>query len=157
MVANTDIQTPQTTMFLGMHRFKWLAPEASTNGSFSCADITVRAGGEPPPHTHTREGQAFLLPEGEVTFRVGDRVIRTRPGDFLWAPRNVEHAFELHTPSARMIEMSTPGGLENAFLALSRPALDDEPLPELQGPPPAEAIEALVSKFGEYGISFSMP
>ena len=54
-----------------------------------------------------------------------------------------------------MIEMSTPGGLEESFFARSVPDSGGE-LPELQGPPPKEAIDALVTTFSKHDIAFAM-
>jgi quercetin dioxygenase-like cupin family protein len=74
-----DITLPADTLFLGVHRFRWLATAASTGGTFSCADIVAVRGAEPPRHTHTREDQAFVLLEGAVTFTVGDERIDAEP------------------------------------------------------------------------------
>lgn len=154
MMKATDTQIDDT-LFLGMHRFRWLATAESTGGVFSCAQITALRGGEPPPHTHHREDQAFLVTDGRVTLTVGDETRSLGAGELMWCPKGVQHAFAIETERATMIEMSTPGGLEGAFLELSMPNEVGADLPPLQGPPPAEAIEALVTTFGRYGIEFA--
>lgn len=156
MSISTDVNLPADTLFLGMHRFRWLATAASTGGTFSSVEITARKGGEPPAHTHRREDQAFYVIDGHVTFMVGDEVIDGRPGSMVWAPRGVRHGFTILTDTVRMLEMSTPGGLEGAFLELSVDNPAGEVGPALAGPPPAEAVEALVNTFGRYEIDFAL-
>lgn len=156
MTIATDVHLPADTLFLGMHRFRWLATAASTEGRFSSVEITARKGGEPPAHTHGREDQAFYVIDGHVTFTVGEETIDGRPGSMVWAPRGVRHGFVIHSDTVRMLEMSTPGGLEGAFLEMSvdNPAGEVGPAPT--GPPPAEAVEALVATFGRYDIEFAL-
>lgn len=98
---------------------------------FSCAEITALRSGEPPAHTHHREDQAFMVLDGEVDFTVGDNTRRLRNGDLMWCPKGVRHHFAIVTERARMIEMSTPGGLEGAFLAMSAPNERGADLPPL--------------------------
>jgi len=55
--------------------FTWLARAEDTHGAFSLVDIQGRAGAEPPPHTHSREDEAAFVIEGEITFRVGEKIM----------------------------------------------------------------------------------
>lgn len=153
----TALLDSNDTLFLGMHRFRWLATAESTGGVFSCAEITALRGGEPPAHTHRREDQAFLVLDGEVDFTVGDETRHLRSGDLVWCPKGIRHAFAITTERARMVEMSTPGGVEGAFLALSAPNDRGDDLPPLAGPPPVEAIQALVDTFGRFDVTFELP
>jgi quercetin dioxygenase-like cupin family protein len=156
MLQAPDLELPSSTVFLGAHRFRWLATAASTGGSFSCAEITARRGTEPPPHAHSLEDQAFFVLDGEITFMVGEAEHHAHPGGFVWAPRGVPHGFTIHSETATMLEMSTPGGLEDAFLALSD-ADDGAELAPPAGPPDPAQLDTLVSTFGRRGVAFRMP
>src|SRR5262249_11478638 len=85
-------------------------------------------GGPPPPanppmHVHHEADESFVVLEGEVDFYLGDAAPRTaRPGDFVFGPRGVPHRFEVRTPEARILVLSTPGGGERFFRAMGEPA-----------------------------------
>jgi hypothetical protein len=62
------------------------------------------------------------------------------------------HAFEVQNEKAEVLMWMTPGILDEWFWDNSIPAPDMKPLPLLQGPPPAEAIEHFVKTLGDYGV-----
>lgn len=132
----------------------FLAEGKDTDGRFSLGEGLASKGAEPPPHTHTREDEAYYLLEGEITFRVGGQTIEAKPGDYVWLPRGIEHSFELKTSQARALVVLTPAGLEEAFKQLGEPA----PSPTL--PPPSEKppnVEEIVAVFNSYGVEFAPP
>ena len=60
----------------------WLAEGKDTDGSYALAEVVIPKGvGEPPPHTHTREDEAYYIhslyppttPEQGQAARYGDR------------------------------------------------------------------------------------
>ena len=59
----------------------WLAEGKDTDGQFSLVEAVIPKGTEPPPHTHTREDEAFYLLEGGITFRLGGQTMEAGPGD----------------------------------------------------------------------------
>ena len=152
-------RTDETTAewYLEAHMFTWLAEGAQTGGQFSLAEIEIRAGAEPPPHTHSIDDEAWYVLDGEITFIVGDQVIQATRGDFVWTPRGVQHAFQVTTPAARLLMLVTPAGAEEVFHAMSRPAPAAELPPAPQGPPPAEAIDAMLRLFDTKGVRFAIP
>ncbi|WP_169405678.1 cupin domain-containing protein [Deinococcus apachensis] len=85
-----------------------------TGGAFALVEECVQAGLEPPPHLHTHEDETFYLLEGEVEFQVGDRRHRATPGDCVFLPRGLPHAFKLRSPTARLLVLLTPGGVRTA-------------------------------------------
>ena len=131
-----------------------LAEGKDTDGRFSLGEGLAPKGADPPPHTHTREDEAFYLLEGEITFRVGGQTIEAKPGDYVWPPRGIEHSFEVKTSQARALVIYTPAGLEEAFKQLGEPA-QSPTLP----PPPKEApdLEKIVAVFNAYGVEFAPP
>src|ERR1700712_939810 len=46
-----------------------------------------------PPHTHTREDELSYILEGELTFEIGDEVVRAGAGSYVLKPRGVCHTF----------------------------------------------------------------
>jgi quercetin dioxygenase-like cupin family protein len=156
MLSAPDVTVPFDTLFLGVHRFRWLATAADTGGAFSCCEILAVRGGEPPFHTHQLEDQAFFVLEGEVDVHVGEETVAAGPGDLVWLPRGVRHSFAIRSETVRLLEMSTPGGLEDAFLALSVPD-DGTAVVTPDVPPSPEQIQALVEAFGRRDIAFELP
>jgi quercetin dioxygenase-like cupin family protein len=100
-----------------------------------------------PVHTHTREDEHSWIIEGEIGMQLGDQVITARPGDFVFKPRDVPHAFWNATDKpARMLEIISPAGFERYFEEIA-------PLLNTGGPPDLEALGALREK---YGLSMDM-
>ena len=51
----------------------------------------VRAGDEPPIHTHTREDESVYVLEGAITAFVGDQQFEVEAGSYAALPNNVPH------------------------------------------------------------------
>lgn len=93
----------------------------STDGRITLIEHTVApstmAG---PPHVHHAEDELTLLLEGELTVLVGERLSTISPGQSVWKPRDVAHAFwNAGDRPARLLEIVAPAGLEQYFAALS--------------------------------------
>lgn len=130
------------------HLFDWKLLGEASGGAFSLAEVTGWQGGEPPLHVHAREDEFFYILEGEVTFKIGDEVTHVGPGDFVWAPRNVPHAFMLDTPTARMLIGFLPAGQEELFLRFSTPADRTSKARPPEGEMDYAAIEAADAEAG---------
>ena len=131
-----------------------LAEGKDTDGRFSLGEGLAPKGADPPPHTHTREDEAFYLLEGEITFRVGGQTIEAGPGDYVWLPRGIEHSFEVKTSQARALVLYTPAGIEEAFKQLGEPARSPTLPPPAKEPPD---VEEIVAVFNAYGVEFAPP
>ena len=96
-----------------------------------------------PMHTHEREDEYTYVLEGEVGFQIGEEVFVARPGDLVFKPRGVPHAFWNATDtSARALEIISPSGFERYFAELA-PLLP----PANQGPLDEEAVGAVRAKY----------
>lgn len=158
MNTTTAIHSP-VELHAGAALFQWYATTADTDGAYALAHATVAPGGEPPVHVHAREDETFHVLSGTVTFQRGMERIEAAAGDTVHLPRGIQHAFKVTSDQARMLLVITPGGLEEAFRSTSIPTDarpgDDAPTPE--GPPPPEAIAALVAAFAAHGVQMTGP
>lgn len=100
-----------------------LAVKEDTNGVYSVILRYAPKGFSPPLHTHEREDTGFLILDGKVTMRVGDKEVTAGPHEFFFAPRGVPHWFRVESETARFLEIVTPGGFESFHRAMSEPAL----------------------------------
>lgn len=130
-------------MFLGS-RCRVLATSESTDGHYGLVDmIEVAAGDMPPLHVHHNHDEGFLLLEGELSLFLPDREIVLRPGQFLLAPREIPHTYQVGDSPARWLVLSTPAGFE---LFVKDVAALDEQTPE-----------ALTATGANYGIEILGP
>lgn len=132
--------------------FSVLADKKATGGSYGLMEVWLRQGFEAPPHVHNKEDEIFFVLEGEVVFTSGPVVTEAKMGDHVFQPRGVPHFFKLKTPTARVLIMFTPGGLEEAYrrLGVAAPKLELPAPPS--APPTPEQLAAAAAVFAEYGF-----
>lgn len=73
--------------------------------------------GGPPLHVHPYQDEWFYVVEGEYLFQVGEEKYHMSPGDTIFLPRNVKHAFVQLTDKARTIVSYLPAGKMEGFFA----------------------------------------
>ena len=133
----------------------FLATGEDTNGQFASMEQVARKGNVPPRHIHHREDETFYVVEGEMTFSVGDRMIKATAGTMVFAPRDIAHSFTIDSEQVRVLVMVSPAGAEGFFKACSVPA------PSLTLPPPAELpyseIQKMMALAPKYGFEFVQP
>jgi mannose-6-phosphate isomerase-like protein (cupin superfamily) len=136
------------TIWFLTNRITIKATAQSTGGAFGLFESHIPPGFSPPLHIHHREDESFWVLEGEVTFVCGDRTFRAGPGSFVFTPRDVPHTFRVEgsTP-ARMLTLITPGGGEQFFASVGRPA-------EGAGFPPPGPPD--IARLKEIGTQFDM-
>lgn len=89
----------------------------ATEGKFSLVEhpLPPRALGA-PLHTHRNEDEYSYVLEGRIGIQLGDEVVEAGPGDLVFKPRGVAHAFwNAGDEPARLLEMISPAGFENYF------------------------------------------
>lgn len=135
--------------------YRFLATGKETDGKYATFEATVPPGSGPPPHTHSREEEAFLVLEGDVTFQIGDKRIVAGEGTFLNMPAGSLHSFKNESDkTARLLITVAPAGLEEMFFEVGEPLADDAQT----APPPSEAdIRRLVEIAPRYGIEIKLP
>ena len=130
------------------HLMSLLVSSKDTNGRYALLRATERRGLEPPPHTHTKEDEAFLILEGEVVYTVGDQTFQAKQGDLMFLPKNIQHSFKIQSETLETLILLTPGGLEDYFVEMSKPAEKLQLPPMPQGPPDIKKLVATASKYG---------
>jgi Cupin domain len=93
-------------------------------------------------HTHRHE-YTYVL-EGEIGVQVGDEVRVARPGDLVFKPRSVPHAFwNAGDAPARALEIISPSGFERYFAEIASLLPPNQP-----GPPDVQALLAVQERYG---------
>ncbi|QEC54529.1 cupin domain-containing protein [Flavisolibacter ginsenosidimutans] len=145
MLANRNKEN--SYWYIG-HLMSLLVTSKDTNGRYALLRATERRGLEPPPHTHTKEDEAFLILEGEVVYTVGNQTFHAKEGDLMFLPKNIQHSFKIQSEKLETLILLTPGGLENYFVEMSNPAEKLQLPPMPQGPPDIKKLVATASKYG---------
>ena len=87
-----------------------------SGGDWAVVENVVRAGDEPPIHTHTREDESVYVLEGAITAYVGDQQFEVEAGSYAALPNNVRHGFTVRGEQARLIQTLHPAGAEYFFV-----------------------------------------
>jgi quercetin dioxygenase-like cupin family protein len=94
-------------------------------GDWAVVEWRVRAGDEPPIHTHTREDETLYVLEGAITAYVGDQRIDVEAGSYAALPKDVPHGLTVRGDEARLLVALEPAGAE--YLLVPRDDSDADP------------------------------
>ena len=129
----------KTIMLYGV-RFDYKVTSADSGGALSALEVTIPPGVLVKPHNHSREDEFTVVLDGTVMARVGDQVVEAGAGASLVKPRGTPHAMWNTGPEpARVLEVLSPGGLEDYF---------EELAPVLRDKAPAATYDALAARYG---------
>jgi quercetin dioxygenase-like cupin family protein len=128
------------------------ATAAQTGGLFGLKESLDRRGGGPPLHVHEREDEACYVLEGEITFFVGDDVIRASAGTWLYLPRRIPHSLRIESDEARTLWLVVPGGFESFFVDVFPPATVGSSPPDEQ-----PDFERMAEAAARYGVTILGP
>jgi quercetin dioxygenase-like cupin family protein len=95
------------------------------SGDWAVVEWRVRAGDEPPIHTHTREDETLYVLEGAITAYVGDQRIEVEAGSYAALPKDVPHGLSVRGDEARLLVTLEPAGAE--YLLVPRNDDDADP------------------------------
>ena len=141
--------TGSTLNVLGVtHVYK--ATGTETGGSFSLWEAVFPPGAGAPPHTHTREDEAFYMLSGELLIECQGEPAprRVAPGGFFFGARNRCHAVRnVGDEPARVLILSAPScGLDQMFAELDAATA--------AGMPDFGKLAAIA---GKYGVTIDPP
>lgn len=113
-----------------------------TGGTFAIMHEVSPPRGGPPPHVHHREDEAFYVLEGEYEVQCGDRKIHAVPGSFVFASRDIPHAFRnVSSGTGKVLVTIAPARIEKFFEELS--ALSNA----ASGTPDLNQVKALAKRY----------
>jgi quercetin dioxygenase-like cupin family protein len=133
------------TVWLRKLGIRFMVEGEETQGNFALVEHPIGPRSlAAPMHTHRHEDEYTYVLEGEVGVQVGEEVLVGRPGDLVFKPRGVPHAFwNPADEPARALEIISPAGFERYFAELA-------PLfpPANQGPLDEDAVRGVREKYG---------
>ena len=128
------------------------ATKEQTGGRYALLEILAPDGYGSVLHVHHFEDEGFWILEGELTFYVGDKTIKARPGSFLFGPKDVPHAFTVDSGPARLLFVLSPAGFEGLIREMGEPARSlTVPPPQPEEPPDEAEMERLAALGARYG------
>ena len=126
------------------------ATKEQTGGHYTLVEV-LEPEGEGPLHVHYREDEGFWVLEGQLTFEVGEEIIKAGPGSFVFGPKDVPHRFTVESGPARLLFILSPAGFEEFVYATSEPAKERALPPAPEGPPSEAEMEQLRALARQYG------
>ncbi|EZP49980.1 cupin domain-containing protein [Sphingomonas sp. RIT328] len=128
-----------------------IATRRHTGGRFTIYETVTPPGHGAMPHRHSKESESFLMLDGVLTVRSGDRALELRAGDFVTFPEGCTYGFRNETDApVRFITFLIPGGLEDFLVEVGHP-VDHAATGHAPSP---ESIEAMVDLGREYGVEY---
>jgi uncharacterized membrane protein/quercetin dioxygenase-like cupin family protein len=116
MSVQQPVLTPphggETVTSSGGSSIEMKVESSQSGGEYGAVMWTVRAGEEPPLHTHSREDELLYVVQGKLIARVGDARVEVGPGAYAALPRGVPHTIEVVGDQATLLLSFVPGGLE---------------------------------------------
>jgi mannose-6-phosphate isomerase-like protein (cupin superfamily) len=140
----------------GVSRISTKVSGEQTEGRLLQVRSTDSRGAAPPLHIHHDADESWYVIEGRLTVFVGDERIEARPGDFVFGPMGVPHAFLVTSERADSLITFSPAGTKgpagygvDGFFREAAVAVVPGQLP----PEPTEADpEELARLMMKYGI-----
>ena len=87
-----------------------------SGGDWAVVEWRLRAGDEPPIHTHTREDETLYVLDGAITAFVGDQRIEVEAGSYAALPKDLPHGLTVRGDEARLLITVEPAGAEYLFV-----------------------------------------
>jgi mannose-6-phosphate isomerase-like protein (cupin superfamily) len=133
------------------------ATAEQTGGRYSVVVILAPDGYGSVLHVHHREEEGFYILEGEMTFYVGQHIIKAHPGSYLFAPKYVPHAFSVEWGPARLLFIFSPGGLEGLIRQMGEPARSPRVPPQPDEESDEAEMERMAAIAARYGAEILGP
>jgi quercetin dioxygenase-like cupin family protein len=112
------IQFRKTTMVLK-------TPAGEHNGGYLQLLMTHPPHIGPGLHIHPTGPETFLVVEGSYTFTLGEKIIKTTKGDFVFIPQNIPHKYNAGEHGGQLL-VTTPEAVVNYFKTISSKLLNGE-------------------------------
>jgi quercetin dioxygenase-like cupin family protein len=108
-----------------------------------------------PMHRHTKEDEFSLILEGRVWFHADGEEYVAEVGDLVFKPRGEWHTFwNAADEPARLLEVISPGGLEEAFRTIGNAPEDFDLTPVAEAYGCDADFDATLPIMEKYGLTF---
>jgi mannose-6-phosphate isomerase-like protein (cupin superfamily) len=88
-----------------------------TGGALYVFEHRNMGNGGPPRHVHHSQDEWFYVIQGEFAVEVGEKKYRLKPGDSLFAPRKIPHAWaHVSDQPGTLITLASPAGTFETFM-----------------------------------------
>jgi uncharacterized cupin superfamily protein len=117
-------------------------------GSYFVFECLSPPGFGVPSHVHEREDELVYVIEGEYSVLIGNQKLKANPGDYIFFPRNVVHAFQnTGIKAGRLLFTVVPGAnFEEFFEKLSELPAGNQDMKKIVGTFAAFGMDVLVGK-----------
>lgn len=138
--AGNDRFQENELMIWGLIPLSTKVSTKDTEGRVYIFEHTDMGKGGPPRHIHYEQDEWFYAVRGEFVIEVGDERFRLKPGDSLFAPRRIPHAWaHVSDQPGTLITLVSPAGTFETFIR------DAARLPNL---PPRQEVEKAFEAHG---------
>lgn len=129
------------TDFPGLGNLHLIKSE-DTDGRFALIEHTIPARGlAAPTHVHKNEDEWSFVLSGRMGAMIGDEVVEAGPGELVFKPRGIPHAFwNAGDEEVRLLELISPGNFANYFTEMA-------PILSAEGPPDFEALGEVQARY----------
>jgi quercetin dioxygenase-like cupin family protein len=112
--------------WLGGARVRVVLPGRDCAARLSVLTIQADTGYAAATHTHSREDEVFVVLDGTLTVWAGDQRQQLLAGGRVFLPRGLPHGYRVDAGPARVLNVCTPGGLDEFFREVAAGAALDE-------------------------------
>lgn len=128
-------------------RYQVKVAGGDTQGRLTQMLVVDGRGAAPPLHVHHEVDETFYLISGEMTIFVGDEQFEAGPGDMVFGPRGLPHAYLVRSETVEFLATFTPAGIEDFFSEIAIGVVPGEAKPAPVMPDPAKFAQT-AAKFG---------
>ena len=126
-------------------------PGEATDGRFALIEFLFPQHASPPLHTHPQD-ESYIVLDGRLTIKAGEQRFEVEAGGAAAVPAGVPHTFRVDSPTARVLVLSTPAGLERMVRDAATPA-GAPTLPPADAPRPAlDELQRIFEAHGQVNL-----
>ncbi len=156
MGTSTEVDMPEIATEPGTSRAWWflgtLAVLRNPPGASrvpAVIELTVPPGGSPPQHVHETLDDSFLLLDGEVVVRCGERTVVARAGAYVALPHGVPHTFRVTSATpARMLLVHGDDSFLQFIEAIGTPTAEQTLPPPMDSGLDQETVMRISARHG---------
>jgi quercetin dioxygenase-like cupin family protein len=155
LVKDTGVTDFWLPFVPGVSRISTKVSGEQTEGRLLQIRSTDSRGAAPPLHIHRDADETWYVIDGQITVFVGDERIEAGPGDFVFGPMGVPHAFLVTSERAESLITFSPAGtrgpagygVDGFFREAAVPVVSGRARPEPTEPDP-EGLARLMARYG---------